>query len=120
MVEHTEVVDREAREAASRVKNDLENRNVVVDLLFENVNGKLDRLESMFKWVGGLIVMLFIATLSWSLTQQWNANEAQKQTTQSRIELLQSQLEARNLEDLNRARRQEALLRPSAEPTTSR
>lgn len=55
------------------------------------LNGNLQRLESMFKWAGSLIITAMISVLGWSVLQQINANEAQRLDMQRQLELLQAQ-----------------------------
>lgn len=97
-----ETVDQVARDKASETAHNLRNHITVTDYRLQNMekkidlhhddqNTKLERLESILKWAGGLIVMLFISTLTWSLAQQYNANEASKKDMAQQIELLQAQ-----------------------------
>jgi len=72
----------------------LDGLNTKMDTHHKENNEKFDRLESILKWAGGLIVMLFISTLTWSLAQQYNANEAQKKDMQQQIQLMQEQQQA--------------------------
>jgi len=56
----------------------------------------IGELKSILKWAGGLVVMLFISTLTWSLAQQYSANEAQKKDMQQQLDILREQERARN------------------------
>jgi len=60
------------------------------------VLGVIGELKSILKWAGGLVVMLFISTLTWSLAQQYNANESQKKDMQQQLDILREQERARN------------------------
>lgn len=97
-----ETVDQEARDRASETAHNLRNHITVTDYRLQTMDKKIDahhndqsakleRLESILKWAGGLIVMLFLSTLTWSLAQQYNANEASKKDMAQQIELLQAQ-----------------------------
>lgn len=97
-----ETVDQTARDKASDTAHNLRNHITVteyrlqtmdkkIDAHHNDQSAKLERLESILKWAGGLIVMLFISTLTWSLAQQYNANEASKKDLAQQIELMQAQ-----------------------------
>lgn len=76
----------------------------------------IGELKSILKWAGGLVVMLFISTLTWSLAQQYSANEAQKKDMQQQLDILREQERARNA---SRADILSRLPPPSAAETTS-
>lgn len=95
---HDQVARDKANDAVHQLRNHitvtdikLQNLEKKIDSHHEDQNGKLERLESILKWAGGLIVMLFLSTLTWSLAQQYNANESSKQEMSQQIELLKQQ-----------------------------
>lgn len=102
-----DAVDQVARDKASDTSHSLRNHIAVTDLRLDTIEKKIDsnhddlkkaqdRQENILKWAGGLILMLFISTLTWSLTQQYNANESAKKELQQQVELLKDQERARN------------------------
>lgn len=90
------MVDQEARDKASQVQHELNNHKQVMEIELRTLKALVVELKSQLKWAGGLIVMLFISTLTWSLAQQYSANEAQKKDMAQQIELLKEQERARN------------------------
>lgn len=102
-----EFVDQEARDKGNDTAHSLRNHITVTDYRLGTIEKKIDdnhddlkkaqdRLESILKWAGGLILMLFLSTLTWSLTQQYNANEQAKKDLEQQIEMLKEQERARN------------------------
>lgn len=89
-------VDQEARDQVATVRHDLANHKMVTDIKLDGLVKLVAELKSQLKWAGGLIVMLFISTLTWSLNQQYNANEAQKKDMQQQLTILREQERARN------------------------
>lgn len=98
----TEATDQVARDKANAAAHELKNHIMVTGIKLEQLdqkieikhnetNGKVDELKSFLKWVGSLIVTLFLATLSWSLAQQYNSNESTKKDLQAQVELLREQ-----------------------------
>ncbi len=110
----TDVVDQKARDAAGQASHDLNNLRMVTDLKLTGIEKTVNEMKAQQKWFIGLVVMLFISTLTWSLAQQYSANEAQKKDMAQQIELLKEQERARN------ATRSEVLSRlpPSGSETT--
>jgi len=90
------MIDQEARDKASQALHDLNNHKAVTEIELRTLKALVVELKSQLKWAGGLIVMLFISTLTWSLAQQYSANEAQKKDMAQQIELLKEQERARN------------------------
>lgn len=84
-------MDQVARDKASEASHGLNNHIAVTGIKLDTLDSKMDRLESIIKWAGGLIVMLVISTLSWSLAQQYNANESTKKDLQAQVQLLREQ-----------------------------
>jgi len=91
-----EKVDQVVRDEVAQVRHDLANHKMITEIKLDNVLKVVAELKSQLKWAGGLIVMLFISTLTWSLTQQYNANEAQKKDMQQQLDMLREQERARN------------------------
>lgn len=99
MSELTDQVARDkAEEAAHSLKNHIQVTGIKLDILDKRItdthndtNNQIGRVESMLKWAGSLIVMLFISALGWSLAQQYNANESTKKDLQAQVELLREQ-----------------------------
>jgi hypothetical protein len=98
----SEITDQVARDKASAAAHAVANHIQVtaiqltnlekkIDTTHATTDGKIDRLESILKWAGGLIIMLFLSTLTWSLAQQYNSNEATKRDLQQQVELLKMQ-----------------------------
>jgi cytoskeletal protein RodZ len=86
-----EVIDVTARREVSEVRHDLRNHKMVSELVVKGVDKKIDTLISLLKWVGTLIVTSVLGVLAWSLVQQWNANEAQRQNIEEQVRLIQAQ-----------------------------
>ena len=91
-----DAVDQLARDRASQTEHALNNHKMVTDLKLTAIAETVDEMKAQQKWFIGLVVMLFISTLTWSLAQQYNANEAQKKDMQQQLELLKEQERARN------------------------
>lgn len=91
-------VDHEARQIARDAKHAASNHAQLMDIKIDNLakelRAQLTRLENILKWAGSLLVTLFISTLVWSLTQQYNANESQKRDLQQQVQLLEAQQRA--------------------------
>lgn len=99
MAEVVSVVDQAARdkatEAAHALANHIQVTGIKLDALdtklvttHAETNGKIDEIKSIIKWAGGLIMMLFLSTMTWSLSQQYSANEATKKDLTAQVELL--------------------------------
>lgn len=91
-----DAVDQEARDQVANIRHDLANHKMVTDIKLDGLVKLVAELKSQLKWAGGLIVMLFISTLTWSLNQQYNANESQKKDMQQQLVILREQERARN------------------------
>lgn len=91
-----EVVDQEARDKVREALHAVNNHVMVTDIKLNTIDKKIDEMKAQQKWFIGIVVMLFISTLTWSLAQQYNANEAQKKDMVNQIELLKEQERARN------------------------
>lgn len=85
------VADQTARDLAAKAVAAQEAHALVVEVKLQALDEKTDRIESILKWVGGLFITLFLSTLTWSLTQQYNANEQVKRDLQAQVELLRDQ-----------------------------
>jgi cytoskeletal protein RodZ len=87
-------------ERHDQLSNKIDNKNeelaVKVEEKHKAVLDVIGELKSILKWAGGLVVMLFISTLTWSLAQQYSANEAQKKDMQQQLDILREQERARN------------------------
>ncbi len=87
----TEVVDQVARDRAAEAVHGLNNHATVTEIKLNNLSDKFDRMENILKWVGGLLVTMFLSTLAWSLSQQYLSNETAKRDLQAQIALLKEQ-----------------------------
>lgn len=59
---------------------------------YNTINEKIDKLEAIIKWVGGLMATAIMATLGWSIVQQIDSARAQQDAAAAKIELLQKQV----------------------------
>ena len=89
-------VDQTARSEVADVRHELANHKMVTEIKLDGLMRIVAELKSQLKWAGVLIVTLFLSTLTWSLTQQYNANEAQKKDMQQQLDILRAQERARN------------------------
>lgn len=90
------VVDQDARDKANQAISSLERHATVTEIKLDALGNTVNEMKAQMKWFIGIVVMLFISTLTWSLAQQYNANEAQKKDMAQQIELLKEQERARN------------------------
>ena len=82
----------------SRTTRELLNLHIQkTELQLDQVTSLVRMVVSILKWAGGLIVSLLLTVLGWSVVQQVNANEAQKQDLQRQIQLLSAQREVEAL-----------------------
>jgi len=63
---------------------------------YGTINAKIDKLETIIKWVGGLIATSLIGVLTWSVNQQIDSAKAQQVAAAAKIELLQKQVSDSN------------------------
>lgn len=89
-------IDQEARDTAREALHATNNHVMVTDLRLKAIADTVGEMKAQQKWFIGIVVMLFISTLTWSLAQQYSANEAQKKDMAQQIELLKEQERARN------------------------
>jgi hypothetical protein len=82
-------VSEDAKELALQAQAAINAHEQVCAERYAHIHASISRIEGVMKWVGGVIITLILAVLGWSLTQQYNANEAQKRALEDRIELLQ-------------------------------
>lgn len=130
----TEVVDQKARDNASEALHMVKNHIQVTGIKLDNLDVKIDRthddlvdrqsrIEAILKYAGGLIIALFISTLTWSLTQQYNNNEAVKSDLKAQIALVQEQKRNSGVAQADRAeilsRLPPASAATSTDPTVS-
>lgn len=87
-------MDQVARDSATQAHSKIDSHTKVTELQLADLGAKFDDMRSQNRWFIGIVVMLFISTLTWSLAQQYNANEAQKKDLQQQVELLKAQTAA--------------------------
>lgn len=63
---------------------------------YNTINTKIEKLESIMKWFGGLVVTAVISVLAWSINQQLETGKAQRDAAAAKIELLQKQVNESN------------------------
>lgn len=63
---------------------------------YNTINLKIDKLEAIVKWIGGLMASAIIAVLGWSVSQQIESAKAQQAAAAAKIELLQKQVQDAN------------------------
>ena len=63
---------------------------------YNTINSKIDKLEAIIKWVGGLMASAIIGALTWSVSQQIESAKAQQAAATAKIELMQKQLNEAN------------------------
>lgn len=99
MGEVVSVIDQAARDKANEAAHSLANHIQITGIKLDNLDKKIvethaeskaqaEEIKSILKWAGGLILMLFLSTMTWSLSQQYTANEATKKDLTAQVELL--------------------------------
>lgn len=110
-----ECCDDVARREVADVRHELRNHKAVAEIKAENlkkevdskaidVKASIDEVRSLMKWAGSLIITLIIGVLGWSLVQQYQANEQQKNDLEQQLRLLQEQDQARAITTRNTER----------------
>lgn len=103
-----EVVDQHARDLVRDTRHELTQHRQATEIHLahierqiedsaKNTNMKIDRVESVIKWAGSLLVTLLLSVLGWSVVQQITANQMQQQELKRQIELLEAQEQVRVL-----------------------
>lgn len=101
-----ENTDQTARDRAGEALHAVNNFRMVAEVKFEQIdkkidathaetNSKIDKIEAAIKWAGGLILTTILSVMAWAVSQQINANEAQKRDLAQQVELLKQQERAR-------------------------
>ncbi len=78
-------------ESAKAVKKDFEAKH-------NELTTNLQKIESLLKWAGSLLITLILGVLGWSLLQQITNNSQQQKDLQAQIKLLEQQERARMLQ----------------------
>ena len=80
----------EVRQQSNENRNALETHERVCAERYANINSAIADIKGILKWAGTTLFGLIVATLAWSVSQQFAANESQKAALAAKIELLES------------------------------